>query len=95
LAALHQPGVFVGQINALLAAAIRKVRDLPHSGYLLPIYTLFVDAVEGEKGAMRALRNSWQPFTVDPFIAVERERDNASRLRREANIALQELRNRP
>jgi hypothetical protein len=29
-----------------LAAAIRKVRDLPHSGYLLPIYTLFVDAVD-------------------------------------------------
>jgi hypothetical protein len=91
LAALHQPGVFVGQVNALLAAAIRKVRDLPHSGYLLPIYTLFVDAVEGEKGAMRALRNSWQPFTVDAFKAVDRGRLNSNGLCRQADIAMQEI----
>ena len=68
-----------------------KVRDLPQSGYLLPMYTLLVEAVEREEGAVRSLRTSWQPFTVDAFIAVDRERDNANKLRREASIALEEL----
>ena len=84
----------LGQFDTRLAELGRQVRDLPQSGYLLPIYNLLVEAVEREEGAIRALRNTWQPFTVDAFIAVDRERDNANRLRREANIALQELRNR-
>ena len=37
------------------------------------------------------MRNSWQPFTADAFIAVERERDRVNSLRREARLALQEL----
>ena len=85
----------LGQFDTRLAELGRQVRDLPQSGYLLPIYNLLVEAVEREEGAIRALRNTWQPFTVDAFIAVDRERDNANRLRREANIALQELRDRP
>ena len=68
-----------------------KVRDLPQSGYLLPMYNLLVEAVEREEGAVRSLRTSWQPFTVDAFIAVDRERDDANKLRREASIALEEL----
>ena len=71
------------------------VRDLPRTGYLLPMYNLLVEAAEREEGAIRTLRNSWQPFTVDAFIALDRERDTVSRLRREANIALQELQERP
>ena len=82
------------QFNTRIVELGRQVRDLPQSGYLLPIYNLLVQAVEREEGAIRALRNAWQPFTVDAFIAVDRERDNANRLRREANIALQELRDR-
>ena len=85
----------IGKFNILIGELVRQGRDLPQSGYLLPIYNLLVEAVEREEGAVRALRNSWQPFTVDAFIAVDRERDNANRLRREANIALEELRNRP
>ena len=69
----------------------RNVRGLPKSGYLLPMYNLIVEAAEREEDAIRTLRNSWQPFTVDAFIAVDRERDEVNRLRREANIALQEL----
>ena len=84
----------LGQFDTRLAELGRQVRDLPQSGYLLPIYNLLVEAVEREEGAVRALRNSWQPFAVDAFIAVERERDNGNRLRREANSALEELRNR-
>ena len=82
----------LGQFSIRIDELGRQVRDLPESGYLLPMYTLLVEAVEREEGAIRALRNSWQPFTVDAFIAVDQERDNANRLRREASIGLQELR---
>ncbi len=84
----------LGQFDTRLGELGLQVRDLPQPGYLLPIYNLLVEAVEGEEGAVRALRNSWQPFAVDAFIAVERERDNGNRLRREANSALEELRSR-
>ena len=82
------------QFTTRIGELARKVRDLPESGYLLPMYNLLVQAVEREEGVLRALRNTWQPFTVDAFIAVDRERDSANRLRREASIALQELRDR-
>ena len=85
----------LGQFSTRIGELSRNVRDLPQSGYLLPMYNLLVEAAEREEGAIRTLRNSWQPFTVDAFIALDRERDTVSRLRREANIALQELLNRP
>ena len=69
----------------------RKVRDLPQDSLLLPVYTLLVDGVGREDGAIRALRNSWRPFTVDAFKAIDQERTNSGRLRRDANIALQGL----
>ena len=69
----------------------RQVRDLPQASYLLPMYTLLVEAAEREEGAIRALRNSWRPFNVDVFKAVDQERFNANRLRRQADIGLQEL----
>ena len=81
----------LGQFNLRMTEISRRVGDLPQSGYLLPMYNLLVEAAEREEGAIRALKNSWQPFTVDAFIAAERERDNADRLRREASIALEEL----
>ena len=85
----------LGQFSTRIGELSRNVRDLPQSGYLLPMYNLLVEAAEREEGAIRTLRNSWQPFTVDAFIALDRERDTVNRLRREANIALQELLNRP
>ena len=84
----------LGKFNVRMTEISREVSGLPQAGYLLPMYNLLVEAAEREDGAMRALRNSWQPFTVDAFIAAERERDNADRLRREAGIALEELRSR-
>ena len=81
----------LGQFNLRMTEISRRVGDLPQSGYLLPMYNLLVEAAEREEGAIRALKNSWQAFTVDAFIAAERERDNADRLRREASIALEEL----
>ena len=81
----------LSQFHIRIGELGRKVRDLPQSGYLLPMYNLLVEAAEREEGAVRTLRTSWQPFTVDAFIAVDRERDNANKLRREASIALVEL----
>lgn len=72
----------------------RGVRSLPQSSYLLPMYNLLVEAVEREEGAIRALRNSWRPFTVDAFKTVDQERVTADRLRRQAAVGLQELRDR-
>ena len=72
----------------------RDVADLPRAGYLLPMYTLLVEAAEREANAFRTLRNTWQPFTSDAFKALDRERANSGELRREADAALQELRNR-
>ena len=73
----------------------RKARDLPQSGYLVPVYALMVDASEREEGAFRTLANSWTPFATDVFKAVDEERVSANRLRQQANIALEELRSRP
>ena len=87
---LQKLGKFKGRIDDIG----RHVRGLPQSGYLLTVYNLLVNAADWEEGAIRALLNTWQPFTVDAFIAVDRERDNANGLRRDANIALQELRGR-
>ena len=81
----------LGGFSRDMADLGRQVRALPQSGFLLPVYTLLAEAAEREEGAMRALYNSWRPFTVDTFIAVDEERANAARLRRQANIGLQEL----
>ena len=72
-----------------------KVRGLTQSGFLLPMYTLSVEAAEREEGAFRTLASSWTPFSVDVFKAVDEERVSASRLRLRAGIALEELRSRP
>ena len=76
-------------------ALARTVRDLPKSGFLVPVYSLTVEAAESESGAIRTLANSWTPFAVDAFKAVDEERVSAGRLRSQAGIALEELRNRP
>ena len=82
------------QFNLRIGELGRQVRRLPQSSYLLPMYTTLVEAVAREEGAIRALRNSWRPFTVDAFKAVDQERGNADRLRRQAGIGLLGLRDR-
>ena len=72
-----------------------QVRDLPQSGVLLPMYTLLVNAAASEENAMRTLRYTWQPFTIDSFKAVHEQRNLSDDLRRQAGIAIQELQNRP
>ena len=82
------------QFNLRIGELGREVRRLPQSSYLLPMYTTLAEAAAREEGAIRALRNSWRPFTVDAFKAVDQERVNSNRLRRQAGIGLQGLRDR-
>lgn len=82
------------RFNLRMGELGRQVRDLPQSSYLQPMHTLLVEALAREEGSIRALRNSWRPFTVDAFKAVDQERLNADRLCRQSDIALQELRDR-
>lgn len=82
------------RFNLRMGELGRDVRSLPQSSYLLPMYNLLVEAAAREEGAIRALRNSWRPFSVDAFKAVDQERVNADRLRRQADIGLQGLRDR-
>ena len=84
----------LGRLSRDMTDLGSQVRAMPQSGFLLPVYTLLAEAAEQEEKAMRALYNSWRPFTVDAFIAVDEERANAARLRRQGNIGLQELRDR-
>ena len=84
----------LGRFSRDMADLGSQVRAMPQSGFLLPVYTLLAEAAEQEEKAMRSLYNSWRPFTGDAFIAVDEERANAARLRRQANIGLQELRDR-
>lgn len=89
--AVSEDLVQFGRQAGELAAA---VRDLPQSGPLVSVYSLVAEAAEREAGAFRTLSNSWTPFAVDVFKAVDDERVNAGALRRQASIALEELRNR-
>lgn len=87
VAELEQYGIRISQLA-------RDVRTLPSSGYLLPIYTVLTEAAARDENAVRTLRYTWQPFTLDSFKAVHQERINTDNLRREAEIAVQELQSR-
>ncbi|MCY4417510.1 MAG: hypothetical protein OXE87_14550 [Chloroflexi bacterium] len=77
-----------------IAEISRDVRNLPSTGSLLPIYSLLTEAAARDEDAIRTLRYTWQPFAVDAFKAVHQERTNTESLRRQAEIAVQELANR-
>ena len=83
------------EFSARVSSLSSDVKDLPQSGVLLPMYTLLVDAAEREEGAMRTVRYTWQPFTVDAFKALHEQRDQVDELRRQAGIAIQDLQTRP
>ena len=68
----------------------REVRNLPLPADWLPIHTLLVEAVTVEENSIRTLYYTWQPFTAAPFGAVDQERIKTDRLRRAADIAIQE-----
>lgn len=82
------------RFNLRMTNLSRDVRALPQTGFLLPMYTLMVDAAEREATALRTLRYTWQPFTVDAFKGLHEHRVVTDGLRRETAIGLEELRSR-
>ena len=77
-----------------MSSLARDARALPQTGFLLPMYTLMVEAAEREETAMRTLRYTWQPFTVDAFKGLHEQRIVTDGLRRETAIGLEELKTR-
>jgi len=69
----------------------KQVNNLPQSSFLRPMGDSLVDAAQREEEALRILRNSWRPFSNDAYRALDQERNNAGRLRRQANVGVQEL----
>ena len=68
-----------------------QLRDLPRGSFLRPIGALLSEAAEREEEALRVLRSTWRPFGADNYKALDRERTNADQLRRQADVAIQEL----
>jgi len=69
----------------------KQVNNLPQASFLRPMGDSLVDAAQREEEALRILRNTWRPFAKDAYRAMDQERDNAGRLRRQANVGVQEL----
>ena len=80
-------GGFVLQFGELA----NGVRSLPGAVFLQPMGELFVEAAEREEEALRGLRSAWRPFEAAAFHALDQERVEARRLRRQVSSGLREL----
>ena len=80
-------GGFVLQFGELA----NSVRSLPGAVFLQPMGELFVEAVEGEKEALKRLRGGWHPFDGAVYHALDQERIEAQRLRRQVATGLRDL----
>jgi hypothetical protein len=81
----------LGQFNVAFAEIAGSVRGLPSATLLRPLGEILVEAAEREEGALRGLRNSWQPFDVTVFDLLDRERNTAGKLRRQVTVGVQDL----
>ena len=70
------------------AALTRATRALAGGTLLGSLRELLVEAAELEERALRDLSNSWQPFDVEIYEALEGKRDSAAKLRRHAATGL-------
>ncbi len=69
----------------------KRSRELPQTSFMRPMGNLMVEAAGREEEALRVLRNNWRPFGADVYSALDQERARAGRLRRQADIGVQEL----
>ena len=67
------------------------VGSMPHAPFLQPISDSLLQAIQREQEALRVLRNTWQPYNADNYRAFDQERINASQLRRQVQVSVQEL----
>jgi hypothetical protein len=81
----------LGQFNVAFAEIVSNVRGLPSATVLRPLGEILVEAAEREEGALRGLRNTWQPFDANIFDLLDRERNTAGKLRRQVTVGVQDL----
>jgi len=81
----------LGEMSLEFGRLADRARDLPTASYLRPMGGLVVEAAEGEEEALRVLRNTWRPFGADVYKALDRQRADAGRSRRQASVGVQEL----
>ncbi len=81
----------LGEMSLEFGRLADRARDLPTASYLRPMGGLVVEAAEGEEEALRVLRNTWRPFVADVYKALDRQRADAGRSRRQASVGVQEL----
>ena len=81
----------LGEMSLEFGRLADRVRDLPTASYLRPMGGLVVEAAEGEEEALRVIRNTWRPFSADVYKALDKQRADAGRLRRQASVGVQEL----
>ena len=81
----------LGEMSLEFGRLADRARDLPTASYLRPMGGLLVEAAEGEEEALRVLRNTWRPFGADVYKALDRQRADAGRSRRQASVGVQEL----
>ena len=81
----------LGEMSLEFGRLADRARDLPTASYLRPMVGLVVGAAEGEEEALRVLRNTWRPFGADVYKALDEQRADAGRLRRQASVGVQEL----
>ena len=81
----------LGEMSLEFGRLADRARDLPTASYLRPMGGLLVEAAEGEEEALRVLRNTWRPFVADVYKALDRQRADAGRSRRQASVGVQEL----
>ena len=68
-----------------------RVRELSQASYLRPSSDLLAEAVEREGAALRSLASTWAPYESDVYRGLDAERSNSGKLRRLADLRLQEL----
>ena len=68
-----------------------RIRELSQASYLRPSSDLLAEAVEREGAALRSLAGTWAPYESDVYRGLDAERSNADKLRRLADLRLQEL----
>ena len=68
-----------------------KVRQLPRATSLRPLGELVVEAAEREEEAYRHLRSEWRPFDSASYEALDQERREIGRLRRQVAVGVEDL----
>ena len=67
------------------------VRELSRAVFLRPLGELLVEAAERESSAVWGLGDTWRPFDPTVYDVLDREREVAGKLRRQAVTGLEEL----